>query len=296
MNISAVIKRPRLKAFTYNALRLLIAAAVVIYLLTSLNLSSLYYTLLKSNVYLVIASLFLLPINIFLQFYKWKLSCRYYLSEDNKLRILNSLFAGFSAAIFTPARIGEYIGRGIEFRDKKLIDITSAVFVDKLFTLLFVVLFGAAGTLIIFNISLLYAALFLSAAALVFIILKKWNLKLKLPKIKFPDKSLSMQMSQLSLLFYLCYIIQFVLLLSAFTLKYDFILLFSAASLIMFIKTIIPNFISGELGIRESAAVFILSYLGQDPAAGFNASIFLFMINLVIPSLIGLIPLLRNKE
>jgi uncharacterized membrane protein YbhN (UPF0104 family) len=296
MNISAAVKPPLLKAITYKTIRLLIVVAVIVYLLYTLNFSSLYYTALQSDLSFVLAALLLLPVNILLQFYKWKLSCGYYLSEDNHKRILSSLFGGFAAAIFTPARIGEYIGRGIEFRDKKLIDIASAVFIDKLFTLFIVIIIGAVGALIMFDISVIYAALFIPASALGLLVIKKWNIKSKLPKIKFPDKSFSIVMSILSLLFYTCYIIQFVLLLSAFTHNSNLIILFSAAGLIMFVKTMIPNIISGELGIRESASVFFLTVIGEDPAAGFNASIFLFMINLVIPSLIGLVPLLRNKS
>ena len=55
----------------------------------------------------------------------------------------------------------------------------------------------------------------------------------------------------------------------------------------MFVKTIIPPISMGELGIREGASVYFLSQFGERTSIGFNSSILLFIINLLIPALIG---------
>jgi uncharacterized membrane protein YbhN (UPF0104 family) len=55
----------------------------------------------------------------------------------------------------------------------------------------------------------------------------------------------------------------------------------------MFTKTIIPPVSMGELGIREGASVYFLTQMGESASIAFNASIFLFIINLLIPALIG---------
>jgi uncharacterized membrane protein YbhN (UPF0104 family) len=298
MSYTAVLNDPVNKKRFSLILRVLIITLVLYYLLTSVDFTSVYVKALGSDYYLILFALLLLPLNLLLQFYKWRLSCKYYLAEDNNNKIISSLFAGFSAAVFTPARIGEYAGRGIGLRDKKIKDIAIAVFADKMFTLLFVIIFGIAGAFYTLQAAhLQYSIPFVLIALTVIILIFFYEkIRAKFRLFKLPDSEFAIQMSYLSLLFYFCYLLQFVLLISAFTQKLDFTLYFAAAGLIMFIKTMIPNFLSGELGVRESASVFFLSYLGEDPASGLNASLFLFMINIVIPSALGLFPLLREKK
>ena len=64
----------------------------------------------------------------------------------------------------------------------------------------------------------------------------------------------------------------------------------------MFTKTIIPPISFGELGIREGASVFFITKMGETASVGFNSSIFLFMINLVIPAVIGVGMFLRKND
>lgn len=62
----------------------------------------------------------------------------------------------------------------------------------------------------------------------------------------------------------------------------------------MLVKSMLPISI-GDLGIRESAAVFFLGKIGLAESTAFNASILLFLINLVIPSMIGLVLVLKYR-
>jgi len=65
--------------------------------------------------------------------------------------------------------------------------------------------------------------------------------------------------------------------------------------MVMFVKTIIPPVSMGELGIREGASVYFLTQMGEAASVGFNASIMLFIINLLIPALIGAVMFLRKN-
>jgi len=69
--------------------------------------------------------------------------------------------------------------------------------------------------------------------------------------------------------------------------QFDFLNYLWAAGLIIFTKTIIPPISLGELGIREGASIYFITQMSGTAAVGFNASIFLFIINLLIPALIG---------
>jgi uncharacterized membrane protein YbhN (UPF0104 family) len=100
----------------------------------------------------------------------------------------------------------------------------------------------------------------------------------------------------ISIAFYTCFILQFALLAAAFSGHFNFIHYIWAGNLVMFAKTIIPPVSLGELGIREGASVFFLHIFGEPNSAGFNASIFLFLINMLIPSVIGLFLLLKRNN
>ncbi len=69
----------------------------------------------------------------------------------------------------------------------------------------------------------------------------------------------------------------------------------SAGVLVFFTNTIIPPVTFGEIGIREGAAVFFANYFPYIAQTGFASSIILFTINVIIPSVIGLIIYLREK-
>ncbi len=110
------------------------------------------------------------------------------------------------------------------------------------------------------------------------------------------DRTYFFKMVLISFLFYSCFLIQYALLVSAFSNHFDFIHYLWAANLIMFAKTIIPPISFGELGIREGASVYFLTQMGETASVGFNASIFLFIINLLIPALIGVGMFLRKND
>ena len=69
---------------------------------------------------------------------------------------------------------------------------------------------------------------------------------------------------------------------------------FLAISATMLVKSLLPISI-GDLGIRESAAIFFLGKIGVHESTAFNASILLFLINLLIPSLVGLVLVLKYR-
>lgn len=117
----------------------------------------------------------------------------------------------------------------------------------------------------------------------------------KLTVLKSLDRIYFIKMISLSFLFYLSFLIQYMLLVAAFSHNQNLIEYFWAGNLIMFVKTVIPPISLGELGIREGASVYFLTQLGETPAVAFNASIFLFIINLLIPAFIGLILLFKKN-
>jgi uncharacterized membrane protein YbhN (UPF0104 family) len=310
------------KGILFNILKIIIAAGLLAYLILKVNFQEIIVALKNANVALIYITAILAFLNIFLQYQKWRITCGYLLKEKNKKKILLSLFYGFSGGVFTPARIGEYFGRAVAFRDKSLLQVTIATFIDKLFPLMVVVSFGSLASILFlhyyYHVSVyLTGSLFILLVILFYLAYDFlmdpgfWNNMLftrlskhhKLKKfldniviLKKLDRIYSTKMVFISVSFYTCYIFQFALLAAAFTRHIDYIHYIWAGNLIIFSKSIIPPVSLGELGIREGASVFFLQQFGETAVAGFNASIFLFLINVLIPSIIGLLLLFRKND
>jgi len=304
-----------------NIAKIIIAAGILYYLINSVEYSQIVLAINNANLTIILLVFLLGMVNVYLQYSKWRLTCKEVLGVETKSKVLRSLFYGFSAGIITPLRIGEYFGRGIEFKDKSLVQVTVATLVDKFFPLMMVAFLGSISSLLFiyfyFDVSIyvvlaLFILIFTFFYLLILLLMNNrfWNSILfskinsssrikpfieKLKKFENLDRAYFYKMLVISFLFYSCFLIQYALLVSAFSHHFDFIQYLWAGNLIMFAKTIIPPISFGELGIREGASVYFITLMGESASVGFNASIFLFIINLLIPALIGVGMFLRKN-
>lgn len=314
--------RDRQKTYLIIAIKLLIAAGILYYLITYINYQEIVNAFFDANIYLIIAAFSLSLLNIYLQFLKWKLTCNSVMSEHNKGRILTSIFYGLSAGAITPIRIGEYFGRAIAFKDKPLLQVTAATLIDKFFLLIIVTFLGAIASLvfiyiyydvsvyIVLSLFIIVFSLFYVLALIIqsekfwdnvfFARLRNSNRLIKLldnlGSLRKLDKKYAGKMTVISLMFYFCFLIQYALLVAAFSHNSDYFSYLWAGNLMIFVKAAIPQISLGELGIREGASVFFLTSFGELPSVAFNASIFLFLINIMLPALVGLFLLIIKNN
>src|SRR3972149_9178237 len=189
-------KLPTLKTRIYFALKLLVAISLLVYLFSFVELKNIVSTFLSADIFLLILSAVLLLPNIYLQYWKWKITCDKLIGERSRRKILLSLFYGFPAAVFTPARAGEYFGRGLAFKDYRISEIIIATIVDKFFTILDTFIIGSVGTILFINryyqssiyisLPLMIAFFVLAAIAITFIFSdKEWFYKFFSPLLKF---------------------------------------------------------------------------------------------------------------
>ncbi|NLT52328.1 MAG: flippase-like domain-containing protein [Ignavibacteria bacterium] len=324
--LSAALKRLNIfvadkKSLLIITAKILIAGVLLYYLTKSIHPTKILRSFLNADFYLISAAFLLSFVNIYFQFLKWRLLCNSVLKIKDNRSVFYSLFYGFSAGITTPFRAGEYLGRAIPFKDMSVIKVTLLTAVDKLFPLIIVTFTGSVATIIFMKyyydipeflvwilmlvIVLLYSLLLnlMNNRAfwrnLIFNKLKTFSfVKKQIEKFQILTKlttGITHNLSLLSLLFILVYTLQFTLLVMAFSEIQNFILFFWASSLVMFTKSMIPPVTFGELGIREGVALFFFGIMGANDSAIFDASLFLFIINLVIPSVIGLILLTKKS-
>ncbi len=306
----------------HTFLKIAIAAGLLIFIIIEVKPGEIFNAVEHADILFIFITVILLVPNLLLQFWKWKKTCGVFLDETDNKKIFFSLFHGLSGGAFTPARVGEYFGRSIEFKDKPFIKVSIATLVDKLFPLMVLGIFGSLTGILFIRIYL-KASVFISLVLflIVFIILfliyrlllkpgfwsnalfefikskvKPDSVWFNLKMLKSMDKKYFAAMIAISVLFYLCVLVQFAFLVAAFTNHFKFVNYLWAGNLVMFAKSLIPAVTFSDIGVREGASIYFLTKMGETSAAAFNASIFLFFINVVFPSLIGALLLFKRNK
>lgn len=261
----------------------------------------------------ILGALLLVAPNLGLQYLKWRLLARTLREDLTAGEILGSLFAGFSGGLITPARVGELAGRALSLRSVDRPQAVGLALADKISSLiitlaagicaLFAILIGRGLVSIYFWYPLLILLLvFLYGAAwlvlhppivrrMVGLLPSERPLRRRLTGMfdafeRLRPAQMAAQLS-LSALFYATFLAQYVLLVRAFA-PVPLAEAVVAVAAALFSKTVIPPVTFGELGIREGSAVYFLTLFGHPGAAAFNASILVFTMNILFPSLIGL--------
>ncbi|MBN1448605.1 MAG: flippase-like domain-containing protein [Bacteroidetes bacterium] len=296
--------------------KLLLAVLLLVLLLHNLHRETLLSTLSAARPLYIGAALLLLIPNVFLQYRKWRVLLHSVYPTVTAHDTRASLLLGFTFGIVTPARIGEFGGRAVAVRGADKLTLMGLTALDKLATLLVTVTAGAFGLLLFclrhpFMDPLLLAGIEITVLAVAFVLLRLRAARRSSSRTDTPRKKGRSRVQQLrealrrvdapvrkrllllSLLFYGTFLLQFIMLLLAFG-PVDPLSAIAGISTIMLIKTIIPPVTLGELGIREGASVYVLGHAGILATAAFSASLLLFAINILLPSLAGLLILLRR--
>ncbi|MDX1439502.1 MAG: lysylphosphatidylglycerol synthase transmembrane domain-containing protein, partial [Rubricoccaceae bacterium] len=251
-----------------------------------------------ANLGWVVLALALLPANVTLDAYRWhRLVHR--LDPDVRYRTsLAAVMSGYPLGLLTPGRVGDYVGRALYLRSISATTSVTLTFVERMFTLVCCLIFGLAAlpyflitrveVTSLAWISVLTLALF--GAAILLVLLLNPSLSRSLLSTAVPFKrvqeglAILKQFSRrdtttlfgLSALRYLIFSTQFVVLVHAFAPDAGWLITYTGVVLVFFAKSAIPSITLGDLGIRESAAVFFLGSLGIFEAAAFDASLAIF--------------------
>ncbi len=233
-----------------------------------------------------------------------------------------AIFTGTTLAFFTPNRIGEYMGRIMHLEEGKRISSIALTIVCSLAQLMITITAGIAG--IYFIRDRLEAAegpriifwinLFLTGVCGVWIVLTifyfriSWLMK-KIETIRGIEKYLTyisvldrfnatllLRILSLSAGRFLIFILQYALLFSAFGVNMEWWQTFWSVSVVFLVIAVIPSIaLLTELGVRWEASLEVIRLFSPNMAGILAASLAVWVINLVIPALIGslLIPRLK---
>lgn len=299
-------------------LKVLISAVLVTALIRYIDFGALIESLSRAHYALLALGFALIAINIGVHFLRWRYLLRLIAADISNEEAFTSLLVGLTAGFFTPGQIGEFAGRIASHPDIKKTHILGITIIDKLYLLALTSIFGiisvAVFAFVYFNA--LWSNLYGLAAGVIvctlfFIFLQPTfakNIFAYIPErfkrhalynvvdvidTKFHNKEGRVLFLMTGLLYSLIFL-QFYIFATAFEPIHFFDSLM-CSSAVYFVKAVVLPFSIGDLGIRESAAVFFFSRIGFSPASAFNASMCMFFANLAIPSLIGAFLILKLK-
>lgn len=227
--------------------------------------------------------LILVPINWYLEVVKWKLCVKPLIRISSK-QALWSVLRGLSLNWVVPFTLGDFIGRSLDLPNTK--GAIRANLVNR-FASLWV-------TMLMFGIGAVFfcpAHQLLSFSGLVLIIL------ILVGAMTWDDHypvSVKLKILLISVTRYLVFGLQFGLLLFHFCPEIPMTVLLSGMPVVFLIRTLAPSLL-GALGVREAAVLWTFSAFTDFPANLLMASLILWMFNLVLPSLVGLLPVLSFR-
>jgi hypothetical protein len=270
-----------------------------------------------------LAVIFLMFVNWGIEAKKWQLLVLH-VQPFSFTRAFKSVLSGCSITMLTPNRIGEYGGRILFVEEQHRIKAISLNIVSSISQLLITLIMGCAGliylrffshndhnalsvlpdfwgnVLIYFSITgTIFLFLFYIRLAWLVSLMEKLAAFSKIVKhIKVLDEFSASQLLKillLSLLRYLVFVLQYMLLLQLMNVGIEPVLCFWLITVFYLVMAVAPTFGFLELPVRAKASVELMKLYSSNTLGIQTAALSIWLINLVIPALIGGILILGIK-
>lgn len=262
-----------------------------------------------------------------LMFLNWGLEAKkwhYLVSKQQQISYttaVKGVLIGLPLALVTPNRIGEIGGRAIVLNQHYEQGVF-ATFVGSFMQLTTTLLFGALGFLLysfaspqhdtitlLFYVALICLALCIPVVFLLLFLYKRhgvrllylrivgrsWYRKTKKMVLVYAKGDLRKALL-FSMVRYCVFGSQYALLMSMFLPELTCVQLIVGITLTYFFTTIIPTTVLGEVGIRGAVAMEIFARYTANASAVFQVSMLLWVVNIVLPTLLGSILLVAKKR
>lgn len=240
---------------------------------------------------LVLAFLLLIP-NLWMEFLKWKRITQP-LNVETKL-VKNAFWAGVASGFMSPNGWGNFLGRLIFFRKRETIYIIFSTALANLSQLIPTLLFGLFAALVTYGNS---NSFWIATACGSLIILtgyfygdyllpkkrSSYTFIRRLQSIRGRYQNLKWPFLALSMIRFVVFSLQYVLLFVAFGYE-DFWFLLISVWLIYLFTSFVPSLWSGKVLIRETAALFVFSGSVVSAPDVIVSSIIIYLINIALPA------------
>lgn len=254
-----------------------------------------------------------MPINWGIESYKWK-SITKQVESVSYLTALKSVFSGICVGNIAPGRAMEFLAKIIFFKYENRPSITVLHFINGMFQMLITVTVGVIAISLKLNqtnnsSTFIYLVL---AGGLCMILFFCWailNVSFIQKKLKFikwfkniPEtssikfkKSLIVKLVSLSIIRYLVFTTQFYLIYNSLSPQNNILSIFMSIASYFMLTSLIPMISFIEPAIRAAIALFVFNETNDDTITVVLASTFVWIINVVVPSILGYIVILKTK-
>jgi uncharacterized membrane protein YbhN (UPF0104 family) len=275
------------------------------------------------------ASIWKLLLVVLLMFANWGIEARKWqivlrgLQRISFVRSFKAILTGTTMAFFTPNRMGEYLGRVLYIDEGKRIQSVSVTIVCSMAQLIITMIGGIFGLVYLKNwlevnasnpdavfwMNILLTIVVAGCILLtLFYFQLSWLIKAieKIPAItrfvryvKLLDSfnaTILLRILSLSVSRYLVFILQYYILFSIFGVDINWWQSFWSVSVVFLILAIVPTIaVLTELGVRWKASIELVQLFSNNAVGIMATSLAIWVINLVIPALVGSLLILRIK-
>ncbi len=232
---------------------------------------------------IVLGLVFLLtPLNWYLEAWKWRL-CLKPVCQMQAPEALNAVLRGLSLNWLLPFTIGDFIGRflGLPKNRKTVVAMLLCRYVSLVITLAI----GLSTAALMFDKPWILPLL---ATGLLLVVLasSKWLRDYATPLLS--------KIALVTTSRYLLFSLQFLMVAMVLVPEVDLLTWLLGIPIVFVVRSLIPSLL-GAVGIREAAAIWVFAPYTDQLTLLTLASLLIWLMNIVVPSLYGLIPILNYK-
>ncbi|MBS1635656.1 MAG: flippase-like domain-containing protein [Bacteroidetes bacterium] len=265
------------------------------------------------SLWLLAACCLFMPVNWGIEAYKWRLITKG-VEPIGFWRAYGSVMAGVCTGNLAPGRSTEFVAKILFFKPENRALISVLHFVNGMLQLSVTIVIGVLAFMVrigdtgqagpmIYGI-LLFSGLLLLLFLLVifrFRALQSWLFSLKWLRPYKPEEPVELPLRRLLMLFvcsvwrYTVFVIQFFLLFACLQVETPMSSFLCSVGIYFMLTSIVPMISIIEPAIRAAIALFVFNMSDEESVKLVTISTLLWLINIVLPSLIGYIIILKEK-
>jgi hypothetical protein len=265
----------------------------------------------------LVAVILLMFVNWGIEARKWQLAMQP-LQKLSFIRSFKAVLCGTTLAFFTPNRTGEYVGRMVYVDEGKRLDSIPVSIVASIAQLMITLIAGIGGLLFMRQgltsdealwtsmigylviVGVMLLMIFYTRLSWLAAIAQKWQLTARLAAhlkvLENFNATLLLRLLSLSFTRYIVFIVQYYLLFQLFAVELNWWQTFWSMSVMFLVLAVLPTIaVLTDLSIRWKASLELLDVYSRNNTGILATSLAIWVINLIIPALIGSLLILGMK-
>ena len=231
-------------------------------------------------------------LNRFLEVLKWK-NLVLVIEKLSLYTATKQVLAGVTAGLFTPNGIGEYAGKALYFPKSETKRVLFLNLICNGVQMVLTIIFGLIGLLYLGYTLYFFILLGIGFLILTFLLLTKnanikgYSIALFLEKVSEIPKKIHQKNILLALARYLTFSHQYYFLFLLFGIEIDYFTLMATVTAVYFIASSLPSFQFLDFVVKGGVAIWFFEKLNIDEYVVLFISTFMWLLNVVLPVVIG---------